>query len=674
MNGINHQQRRAGQRARPRFGGGSGGYPAGRFAGRSGVGGYSGGGGGGAIMIVMLLSLILLSAFVFYVFNTGQHLTYRIETQNAADNAAISGAGWVARSFNTVAMNNVEMSRLIPLAAVLDSVPVGVAYTLEDQDAVLQAISTQLGIGTGSAFEVDEALRNVVLPNIENQVRLLTPLNGLLNTDGYDIAAMTFYEDSNGQRGQIWQSIESLSALNVATMENLGLLAQFNAFRGAQIAQRDGGLSGGGMLLPWVPEVPWTLGSFDDFETVVVDGQLPEGQDDPEFARGPFDTLFGMRQRGQTTNRETVELGSDVRHTSRNGIPAPRERELERATIQTYFTNGTYRLMIGQLATLGETQAGDLDGRRRLTSSNFFPAPSPDSVIDDQAPLAPSQWARRVEIAAFSKINPVFPGVDGVAGELIDPDWVQRRIQAESLKAQAATSPGVLKRGMYISFEFRQNPDGQGGLTEPELVMWGIKTTGVDESIEPEGWGPALAGTGDRIFKLSVPDPPVALGSNEPQFTYYDMWVGVNVGPVVQVRNPYNFDQAQRNNLPGPVNFTPEEFGQAEEFRRGNLTFLGIAHQPKEAAFIPDGFDGDREDVKLVGLAQAEVFNNHSWDLWTQMWHAQLVPIDDYDGWMDVLEDPQGTDQMPWLEAADVTAVTEYLKAVQPLAPLMLEH
>lgn len=619
----------------------------------------------------MLLSLILLSAFVFYVFNTGQHLTYRIETQNAADNAAISGAGWVARSLNTVAMNNVEMSRLIPLAAVLDSVPVGVAYTLEDQDAVLQAISTQLGIGTGSAFEVDEALRNVVLPNIENQVRLLTPLNGLLNTDGYDVAAMTYYEDSNGQRGQIWQSIESLSALNVATMDNLGLLAQFNAFRGAQIAQRDGGLSGGGLLLPWVPEVPWTLGSFDDFETVVVDGQLPEGQDDPEFARGPFDTLFGMRQRGQTADRVTVNLGTDVRHTSRNGIPAPRERELERATIQTYFTNGTYRLMIGQLATLGETQTGDLDGRRRLTSSNFFPAPSPDSVIDDQAPLAPSQWSTRVRFAANQKINRVFPSIGGQSQQLIDPEWVTNRTRAEFFKVEEdATSPGLIKRGMYIAFEFRRP---QGSASELELVMWGIKTTGVENSTVPEGYDEVL-GTGRRLYELKVPAADPDPNSTDEQYFYYDMWVGVNVGEVVETRNPYNFDQAQRNNLPGPVNFTPEEFGQAEGFRRGNLTFLGIAHQPKEAAFIPDGFDGDREDVKLVGLAQAEVFNNHSWDLWTQMWHAQLVPIDDYDGWMDVLEDPQGTDQMPWLEAADVTAVTEYLKAVQPLAPLMLEH
>ncbi|MEL7087242.1 MAG: pilus assembly protein TadG-related protein, partial [Planctomycetota bacterium] len=213
-------------------------------------------------MIVTLLSLILLASMVFYVFNVGQQLTYRVETQNAADNAAISGAGWVARSFNTVAMNNVEMARLIPLVAVLDAVPVGVAYTLEDQLAVRAAVDRHLAAGSRLPPGVEAALRNVVRPNIDRQVELLTPLDELLNAGGYDIGAMTFYEDVNGQRGQIWQSIESLAALNVATMENLGLLSQFNAYRGAQIAQREGGLSGGGLLLPWVPEVPWTQRSF----------------------------------------------------------------------------------------------------------------------------------------------------------------------------------------------------------------------------------------------------------------------------------------------------------------------------------------------------------------------------------------------------------------------------
>ena len=631
------------------------------------------------MLVVALLSLILLASLVFYVFNTGQHVTYRMETQNAADNAAISGAGWVARSFNTVAMNNVEMSRLIPLVAVMDSVPVGVDYTLKDQEAVLRAVDTRLAVGGNVPPHVEAALRDVVRPNIQNQLELLRPVNNLLNSGNYDIGAMTFYEDASGRRGQIWQSIESLSALNVATMDNLGLLGQFNAFRGAQIAQRDGGLDGGGLLLPWVPEVPWTRGSFEDFETVVADGRLPDNQDDPQFNRGPFDVLFGMRQRGQTSNVDVTELGTDIRHRSSGGIPAPVERIVNRATIETYFTSGTYRLMIGQLAALAQSSTGDLDGRPRLSNSAFFAAPSPDVVIDDNAPLAPSQWSTRVRFAANQKINAVFPSVGGGVQQLIDPQWEQTYASAEALhEAEIGPSPpGRLKRGMYISLEFRQTPLPSGGLSQPQLVMWGLKTTGVAQALEPDPNGTLNWTQIDRnrhpVWRLYAPHPfnPT---SGEVQYTYYDIWIGVNTGDVEEVRNPYNFNSQQRNDLPGPVNFTPDEFGQSEQVRRDSLTFLGIAHQPKEAAFMGGRFDDERADTKLVGLAQAEVFNNHSWDLWTQMWHAQLVPINDYAGWMDALEEPEGTDQMPWLDAADVTAVTEYLKAVQPLADLMLEH
>ena len=624
------------------------------------------------MLVVALLSLILLASLVFYVFNTGQHVTYRMETQNAADNAAISGAGWVARSFNTVAMNNVEMSRLIPLVAVMDSVPVGVRYTLEDQSTVLQAVDRQLAQGVGAEFWVEDALRDVVRPNIDNQIRLLSPVDDLLNAGNYDIAAMTFYQDASGRRGQIWQSIESLSALNVATMDNLGLLGQFNAFRGAQIAQRDGGLDGGGLMLPWVPEVPWTRGSFEDFETVVADGRLPDNQDDPQFNRGPFDVLFGMRQRGQTSNVDVTELGTDIRHRSAGGIPAPVERVVNRATIETYFTNGTYRLMIGQLAALAQSSTGDLDGRPRLSNSSFFAAPSPDVVIDDSAPLAPSQWSTRVRFAANQKINTVFPSVGGGVQQLIEPEWITSYADAQ---ARLENDPDSIRRGMYISLEFRQRPDANGVPGQHELVMWGIKTTDATRSIRPD---PNRTSTWeevtDHVWKLYAPNPPADIDAREDQYTYYDIWVGVNIGDVVDVRNPYNFDDEERNDLPGPVNFTPDEFGQSEQVRRDSLTFLGIAHQPKEAAFMGGRFDDERADTKLVGLAQAEVFNNHSWDLWTQMWHAQLVPVDDYAGWMDALEEPEGTDQMPWLDAADVTAVTEYLKAVQPLADLMLEH
>ena len=62
----------------------------------------------GAVMVLALLGGFMIIGFIGYVFNTGRHAQLRQQTQSAADSTAISGAGYVARSFNTVAMNNVE--------------------------------------------------------------------------------------------------------------------------------------------------------------------------------------------------------------------------------------------------------------------------------------------------------------------------------------------------------------------------------------------------------------------------------------------------------------------------------------------------------------------------------------------------------------------------------------
>ena len=74
----------------------------------------------GVVTVITLLAMLLLVGLVFYVINLGRQVNTRVVTQNAADSAAMGGAGWVARSLNVVAMNNVEMARLIAVTNVLE--------------------------------------------------------------------------------------------------------------------------------------------------------------------------------------------------------------------------------------------------------------------------------------------------------------------------------------------------------------------------------------------------------------------------------------------------------------------------------------------------------------------------------------------------------------------------
>ena len=57
----------------------------------------------------------------------------RVATQHAADSTAAAGAAWIARSLNTVAMNNVTQARYLALANTLDALPLAVSAALDEQ-------------------------------------------------------------------------------------------------------------------------------------------------------------------------------------------------------------------------------------------------------------------------------------------------------------------------------------------------------------------------------------------------------------------------------------------------------------------------------------------------------------------------------------------------------------
>jgi hypothetical protein len=98
----------------------------------------------GQILIVTLVAICLLAGLIFYVFNTGDQVNQRLEMQGAADATAISGAVWMARSMNVVAMDNVGMSKMLSLVPLLDAQPLGTQMALEEVTAWEQCLAAQL--------------------------------------------------------------------------------------------------------------------------------------------------------------------------------------------------------------------------------------------------------------------------------------------------------------------------------------------------------------------------------------------------------------------------------------------------------------------------------------------------------------------------------------------------
>ena len=108
----------------------------------------------GAVLVVVLLAIPLLVGLVFFVYNLGDQVNRRLTMQNISDATAISGSGWIARSMNTVAMNNVGQAKLISLALVMDAIPLAAELALielnpdpQSDDSLGEGLKRQLERG-----------------------------------------------------------------------------------------------------------------------------------------------------------------------------------------------------------------------------------------------------------------------------------------------------------------------------------------------------------------------------------------------------------------------------------------------------------------------------------------------------------------------------------------------
>ena len=626
----------------------------------------------GAVMVVVLLGLTLLAGILFYVVNLTRHTVTRTQTQAAADAAA--GSGRVARTFNLVAMHNVGTAKMIALVAVLDAMPQSIAFAHEDQAAALEAVETQLGRGVDGSW-VRQGLERFA-GELAAEVALLAPMDDFFNGGGYDIREMTHYDGPTG-RGRLWRSMEAMQATSVAAMSNLEAMAAIDATRGGQVNLEDA-RSRAAMLVPAVEAVPWVEGVFDDFERPVLHGLLPEWADDPVTNRGPYDTVFGWRDPvdGEIETRTTGS--QQLAGEGSPGVPLGRGPNNDVTSIVSrrpdqYRVHGPMRQLIWSLRDLA---------RPHLPHARF----------------ADYQWAPRREYYANNladqKLAYCWPGVRTLY-RVVNPDWVTSFDTATTI---GDTEPQRIVETAYVVVEIKSlhRPTHPAFLT-PGTWAYVETTQPLQRSprlIWSEGWIDPRPWTGEPgVTKLRshqwrdqweytvLFDEELGL---EPAFVDDDpstpvvytihriddyIFAGVNVGDEEPVTNPYNF--GGRSALPGPVDFDHRRIDASDAAKRRYLTFLGVASRDSRALLWSEGFDGDRPDTGHVATAQANVFNNHSFDLWTPMWYAQGQRITGYENWVS---------RMATMDVADVVdrdaaeAMARRLRDAAPLAEHLLSH
>jgi hypothetical protein len=553
---------------------------------------------------------------------------------------------------------------------------------------------------------------------IEVQRDILEAFDAVINHSGFDMRHVTFWRfvgyGGPAPHGSLWRTAEALEAFSRVTWRTAPELAQANAIRygrvnGIRDISRDGrsgqiiaeSLS---VMLPVLPHFPAREGDFLDFQPV-LEGEIRVRYDDTTMQRadrngggipdfeyphrlGPWAKLFpqgSWRDRWYEYHGGTYVPGSQTRGSS-GSVGGGR-------TVGSSIRGGTRGYWIGGWSRLiGYSTLGPYEQMLRHLSV----------YTDDRVYLRQGVQLRRDGALADTffyqymrqlsdiKLDYMFDTPEELA-RYHYPLWVHTDSydDARSLAtAGAALPPGSAVPRVYQTLLYKVEFASSVPPTSASYESTGTYRTNSDypTAIWLEGWyDPAVHGlvqiadnvwmedytyqtTEDREIGIyprredpNDPDSPHVFQTVYVRALY--VWGGIDVGGDVEVRNPCNYTSA--DSLPVPILFDP---GPADEYdydptnpdadegvRREHYTFLGLSWvREQNERNWPDQFEDNSPAGSSLAVGQAKLFNNASWDLWTAGWQVQLVPVTDWDDWVQRAMDGQ-------LDAAEIeTLDTEY--------------
>ena len=643
----------------------------------------------GVVLVIVLLALILLVSMVFYILNVGVTLQRKQVAQHAADATATAGAGQVARTFNTVAMNNVGIARLLAAASVIDAGPAATEYTLIDQTALYAAVSDQLSQGVPR-----EELRTELTAL---QVALAEEV-GLLNAAAADfrgdtrIVNATHFRAPGGGGGTMWRAMAAMDAWSQGAMYGLDQTAQLAAMTTGRANLVSDDPAADAALIP-MPAIPWQRGTLMDFLDPVNLGQLPPAVDDASDHRGPFDTVFGWRDPVyQGIEGFNGQEGRIVGRGSSgwSGGGSAGAFHFTARDVAGYRTRGTFEVALDRARdraaeAMPTTQA---DCYRHHPGGSYVYVPHPIETYLNTLATAKNRFLWNGDPYPSSPSRSTGPHMGDSEAEIIEPDWIVGYPQAVAFVDADPSDPS--------------NPDNADLVRETAYVQTILRIDPFTNEREPfqttvrraRGWHGHPPGLGpghaiatfiwlDRVVE-EVPNPDA---DDDPDtddetldvvYENYYTFVGINVGESVPVRDPFAGVDPTDATMPGPVDFDHAAMPPETATREGYLTYLGLAQRENKPPYWPARFARSRTSDRMLTVAAAEVFNDHSFDLWTQMWRVRLRPVGDLTPWINALE--HSTDAVAALHgrgAPDIdtlNAMQASLESVEPLAPYVLRH
>jgi hypothetical protein len=651
-------------------------------------------------MIIALLAIFVLAGMVFFVYNMGDQVNRRVMMQNAADSAAISGGQWMARSMNVVAMNNVAQSRLIGLVPVLDSLPLATEMSYEEVTEWLRGLDAQIDAGTIQDSELLAGPKSMTERFRRQQIRL-QPLYEALAETGYDVREATYWRHPSGggqaPYGRLWIGAKALEEFNEATIESAGLLAQANgAGMGKKSSEKSGHdrLPANSFILPVLPELPAYKGEFRDFDKPVRKGRPAEWEDNSvghHYRRGPYDQLFKWRYPlYDPKNAKRIKVGH-VQGTAGPVRGGP-GYSVGGKSVGTSVVGGPRDHDIWKTISYGPQIGWSTYG----VYSWMLHGRDPSSGLSHYAGhnLADTNFMKYLRQLADAKLKYMFESTN--TRTIHKPRWISVFPEAREIaEAGTITTPGdpddpdapdddqtervEVKYTLFYMVQTKSKfaPDTAGYKTPGtyETNAHDPKAHWVNGWENPEDWenDPARKAVkiADHVWQIdweyqTTFDEDIGLPRSGGQDSNGDpvwhtvyireqyVFGGIDVGETIDIRNPANFQAS--DDLPKP--YLLDHKGGAADYegrdQRRYFAYLGLARMNSSTRLWRSQFDSSAKNVvnhSVTAMAEAQVFNNQSWDLWTQAWETRLRPIK-WERWIDELERPN---------PADLQAVRQYL-------------
>jgi len=649
----------------------------------------------GQVLMIVLLAIVLLAGIIFYVINVSDQVNRRVSMQNAADAAAISGASWMARSMNVIAMNNVACTRVLALVPILDSFPLSTKMAYEEVDAWTGRLDDQLKRGVPDSWIRDglQSLRD----RMARQRDVLAPMHAYFNPGGQIGAPITplttwSIRGTGGPppHGKLWQAAEAMDEFSQATLFSAPVLTQANAVRYGNLNEAEVAF-----VAPVLPELPAERTNYGDFESPVKRGRIPDHMYPQRL--GPYDRLYKWRDYRYRNVRERDRLvpGTPGRGKIRGGsgnvnVGGRRRGRSARGTTANPNPHWTYRT-VGRIL-MGYTVYGPYTWMlRRIRgyamgwwhNRGYYPGELSDTYFHEyQRKIADIKLGYM-----WGSHNPRY---------IHHPQW-----HTDYPKCRAMAAAGArVNRTMFYLVEIRSKyPKNAPGWMSPKtyvtngelpIAMW------VKGWQDPAGWG--IKQLNEWIWedqyeyettwdsKISIPHQRDPVTGEEKWHKVYMVatyvFGGIDVGGEVEVTNPANFDN--RNDLPSPVVMTHAhgDYDMSQPHhdlgvRRKVFSYLGIASKNDNPMVWSQRFGSGNPFRGVMAVGQAEIFNTTSWDTWTQDWKAQLVPVTDWREWTDRLRrgETDAADTAGFVDPQTVTRIREYFSRLdEQLVEAMLHH